>query len=231
MSDDRRATLNHFGVYRYTAEFWSLPADRRAAVYADLIGAVRTVAQAAHGYQLTPMEAAADVMIWSVCEAIAPDAATRFFGDLTRALSPFRSFIEPRDSLWGFTRPSQYSKARSAQEVDPLTDERSPYLIMYPFTKTAEWYLLGAETRQGMMNEHIRIGKQYTAITQLLLYSVGLQDQEFVVVYETEDLAVFSQLVKELRETEARRFTKCDTPVHTGLLCPPDAIESVWAGC
>ncbi len=231
MSDDRCATLNHFGVYRYTAEFWSLPADRRAAVYADLISAVRTVAQAAHGYQLTPMEAAADVMIWSVCEAPTPDVPTRFFADLTRALSPFRSFIEPRDSLWGFTRPSQYSKARSAQEVDPLTDERSPYLIMYPFTKTAEWYLLGAETRQGMMNEHIRIGKQYTEITQLLLYSVGLQDQEFVVVYETEDLAVFSQLVKELRETEARRFTKCDTPVHTGLLCPPDTIESVWAGC
>lgn len=231
MNDDRYATLNHFGVYRYTPVFWSLPAHRRAAVYADLMAAVRAVVAAAHGYQLTPMEADADVMVWSACDAANPDVPRRFFTDLTRTLSPFRSFIEPRDSLWGFTRTSQYSKARSAQEVDPLSEERSPYLIMYPFTKTAEWYLLGAETRQGMMNEHIRIGKQYTAITQLLLYSVGLQDQEFVVVYETEDLAVFSQLVKELRETEARRYTKRDTPVHTGLLCPPDAIESVWAGC
>ncbi len=30
------------------------------------------------------------------------------------------------------------------------------------------------------MNEHIRNGKQYREVTQLLLYSFGLQDQEFV---------------------------------------------------
>lgn len=231
MSDDRPATLNHFGVYRFTPGFWGLPSDRRSAVYAELISATRAVTAAAHGYQLTPIEADADIMLWSVCEAPDPAVPTRFFTDLARALSPFRTFIEPRDSLWGFTRPSRYSKARSAQEVNPLRPERSPYLIMYPFTKTAEWYLLDADTRQGMMNDHIRIGKQYTEITQLLLYSVGLQDQEFVVVYETDDLAMFSELVGELRETEARRFTKRDTPVHTGLLCPPDAVESVWAGC
>lgn len=231
MTDETQATLNHFGVFRFTPRFWELPADGRAARYADLMTSVRDVAGAAHGYQLTPMESDADMMIWSVCRVVDETVPTQFFASLARALSPFRTFIEPRDSLWGFTRASQYSKARSAQEVNPLTRDRSPYLIMYPFTKTAEWYLLGAETRQGMMNEHIRIGKQYTEIKQLLLYSVGLQDQEFVVVYETEDLAVFSALVKELRETEARRFTKRDTPVHTGLLCPSDATASVWAGC
>jgi chlorite dismutase len=74
-----------------------------------------------------------------------------------------------------------------------------------------------------MMNEHIRIGKQYRDITQLLLYSLGLQDQEFVVVYETDDLARFSQLVYDLRDTEARRFTKVDSPLHTGIRLEADA--------
>ena len=50
---------------------------------------------------------------------------------------------------------------------------------------------MSREARQGMMNEHIRIGKQYEDINQLLLYSFGLQDQEFVVVYETENLPLF----------------------------------------
>ena len=40
--------------------------------------------------------------------------------------------------------------------------------------------LMDRETRQGMMNEHIRVGRQYPEISQLLLYSTGLQDQEFV---------------------------------------------------
>ena len=130
----------------------------------------------------------------------------------------------PVHVLWGMTRPSEYSsRARSAQEIDPFAPGRAPYLVMYPFTKTADWYLLGRETRQGMMNEHIRIGKQYREITQLLLYSFGLQDQEFVVVYETDDLPLFSRLVYELRDTEARRYTKADTPLHTGVLLEPGA--------
>lgn len=229
MSDDRKPTVNHFGIYRYTPAFWSLSAEERATVYADLVGGLRETATT-HPYQLTPIEADADVMLWTVVEVGDETAPGRFFEGLARATSPFRRYLEPRDSLWGFTRPSQYSRAKSAQEVDPLRPERSPYLVIYPFTKSVDWYLLGAETRQGMMNEHIRIGKQYRAISQLLLYSVGLQDQEFVVVYETDDLILFSTLVKELRDTEARRFTKRDTPVHTGLYSPPEAIESVWAG-
>ena len=45
------------------------------------------------------------------------------------------------------------------------------------------------------------MAKQYEDISQLLLYSFGLQNQEFVVVYETDDLARFSDLVNELRDT------------------------------
>ena len=73
------------------------------------------------------------------------------------------------------------------------------------------------------MNEHIRIGKQYRDITQLLLYSFGLQDQEFVVVYETDDLSLFSSLVYDLSDTEARRYTRRDTPLHTGIRLDLDA--------
>lgn len=229
MSDERISTLNHFGVYRYSAEYWSLTAERRASVYADLVYALRDVATV-HPYQLTPLESAADFMLWTATGAAEPAEPRSFFEGLARSLSPFRRYVEPQDSLWGFTRPSQYSRAKSAQEIDPLGAERAPYLVVYPFTKTVDWYLLGAETRQGMMNEHIRIGKQYHEISQLLLYSVGLQDQEFVVVYETDDLMLFSSLVKELRDTQARRYTSRDTPVHTGLLSPPDAAESVWSG-
>src|SRR5262249_1163033 len=143
------------------------------------------------------------------------DATRQFFECFARALNPIRTYLHVTTTLWGYTRSSQYSKAaRSSQEIDPFAETRKPYLVMYPFTKTTEWYLLNRDTRQGMMNAHIKLGKQYEDISQLLLYSTGLQDQEYVVVYETDDLARFSELVTELRSTDARAYTLRDTPLH-----------------
>lgn len=229
-SERATQSLNHFGIYRFSDEFWRLSAEERGSTHDLLMEALEGAAQAVHPYQLFPMESAADLMVWTAIDVDGVGHPKRFFEDLARAMSPFRRYLEARHSLWGFTRPSQYSRAKSAQEMDPFPAERTPYLVVYPFTKTTDWYLLGPDTRQGMMNEHIKIGKQYTEISQLLLYSAGLQDQEFVVVYETGDLGLFSQLVKDLRDTEARRYTKGDTPVHTGLFYPRGRGETVWAG-
>ena len=93
--------------------------------------------------------------------------------------------------------------------------ERGSYLVVYPFTKTAEWYLMSKATRQGMMNEHIKVGHEYPNIRQVLVHSTGLDDQEFMVAYETEDLREFQSLVIDLRATDARVYTLSDTPIYT----------------
>ena len=214
--------LGHFTTYRFTPRFWALPADERRARARAWWAGVAGTGDAASLYLVQGIETAADVLVWNSARIPEPDAAGAWFTARAAAENPHRDVLEPTHVLWGMTRPSEYSRARSAQEIDPFAGARSPYLVMYPFTKTAEWYLLGPDTRQGMMNEHIRIGKQYREITQLLLYSFGLQDQEFVVVYETDDLSHFSRLVYELRDTEARRYTKADTPLHTGVLLDPE---------
>ena len=87
---------------------------------------------------------------------------------------------------------------------------------------------MSRDVRQGMMNEHIRIGKQNPEITQLLLYSFGVQDQEFVVVYETEDLTMFSDLVTTLCGSEARRYALRDTPLHTAIYHPAEETLALW---
>ena len=110
-----------------------------------------------------------------------------------------------------------YSKGKSEQDMDPLEGPRAPYLVIYPFSKSKEWYLMSMDARQGQMNEHIKLGKQFFDIKQLLVYSFGLQDQEFVVSYETQELPRFSDLVQQLRSTEGRRHTALDTPLITGI--------------
>jgi chlorite dismutase len=88
-------------------------------------------------------------------------------------------------------------------------------LVVYPFTKTADWYLLSKATRQGMMNEHIKVGHDFPSIKQVLVHSFGLDDQEFIVSYETEDLLEFQSLVMDLRSTDGRKYTLSDTPIFT----------------
>jgi len=218
--------LGHFATYRLAPRLWTLePAERNRRAVAWFEG-LRASADAAHLYLVQGLESGVDVLVWATARVPSPDVAGAFFRCRAAAENAHRDVFEPGNVLWGVTRPSEYSRtAKSAQEIDPFGGRRSPYLIMYPFTKTPDWYLLGRDTRQGMMNEHIRIGKQYRDITQMLLYSFGLQDQEFVVVYEAEDLSLFSRLVYDLRDTEARRYTKADTPVYVGVLTSADA----WA--
>jgi len=225
MPEQTPRTLNHFSLVRFTARYWETGASERREYRDRWLDAVRAAGQATHLYQVAGLEARNDLLVWSAVEADDAAAPARFFSAWAEALAPARRFLEVRDTLWGLTLPSQYTKTRSAQELEPFAEARLPYLIVYPFIKSADWYLESAEARKRMMAGHIKVGKQYPQITQLLLYSFGLQDQEFVVVYETDDLAPFLSLVHELRATEARRYTVRDWPLHLGLHQTREALD------
>src|ERR1700728_1413125 len=114
-------------------------------------------------------------------------------------------------SYLAMTKPSEYSD-ESRLEVRP---GHSKYLFVYPFVKTREWYVLPSEERYRIMQEHIRIGREYPQIDLNTSYSFGLDDQEFVVAFETDDPADFLDLVQRLRTTESSLFTKRDTPTFS----------------
>ena len=228
MPEETSKTLNHFALFAFTDAYWSVSSQEREQFHAHWLSSLRKAAPKVDVYQVFPTEDHADILVWSALPSLEKCDTATFFDRFARATNPYRTYLHLCTSLWGYTRPSQYTKTRSTQEIDPFAPERKPYLIMYPFVKTTEWYLMGREARQGMMNEHIRIGKQYEDITQLLLYSFGVQDQEFIVVYETDDLPRFSDLVNELRSTDGRRYTQRDTPLHTALYHPAEETLALW---
>ena len=218
MSDPRPAVLGLFSTYRFATAFWQLDSPARAEAARSFLKSIESAADATSIYSVGGTHSGIDLLVWSTVRVESSASPGEFFVRRGAAEARFRSWLDPVNVLWGLTRPSEYSRARSAQEIDPFEDQRMTYIIAYPFTKTSDWYLLGREARQGMMNEHIAVGKQFREIKQLLLYSFGLQDHEFVVVYETEDLDRFSRLVHDLRATEGRRYTKADAPLQIGVL-------------
>ncbi|MCW3004415.1 MAG: chlorite dismutase family protein, partial [Conexibacter sp.] len=89
------------------------------------------------------------------------------------------------------------------------------YLFVYPFVKTREWYGLSADERWRIMQEHIAVGREYPTVDNHTTYSFGLDDQEFVVAFDTDDAGAFLDLVQRLRTTEASAWTLRDTPSFT----------------
>jgi chlorite dismutase len=214
--------LSHFTNLTFTDHYWSLSNTARTQLHASFLEDLRGASERYDLYQVFPGRSDADLLLWTNQTITEPGAPADFFNCLGKVLNARRSWLRPVHTLWGFTGASSYARGKSAQAIDPLATERKPYLIVYPFVKTVDWYRLSRDARQGMMNEHIRIGHQYEQITQLLLYSTGLQDQEFVVVYESDNLTQFSDLVAELRNSEARRYTERDTPIYTAFYHTPE---------
>jgi chlorite dismutase len=114
-------------------------------------------------------------------------------------------------SFLAMTKESEYSD-ESRLEVRPA---HGKYLFVYPFVKTRAWYALDAKERWRIMQEHIRVGREYPSVDLNTSYSFGLDDQEFVVAFETDEPADFLDLVQRLRTTESSSFTLRDTPTFT----------------
>jgi chlorite dismutase len=228
MAEETRRSFNHFAFLRFTERHWAQEPEVRRRAVGSAVAELRKGVAALHLYQVFGVESGPDLLIWTAVDGNDTGIAARVFTHLARTLTPIRHAVTLTTALWGLTQPSQYTKTKSRQEIDPFVPERLPYLVMYPFTKTAEWYQRERDERRDMMMEHIKIGKQYEDITQLLLYSTGLQDQEFVVVYETVDLTRFSNLVTDLRSTRGRPFTERDTPLHTAVHQADWSAAATW---
>jgi chlorite dismutase len=186
----------------------------------EVVGAAEIEGVRSYSYSSIGLEPGVDLLLWRLAptlDALEATAAAALAAGLGR-------WLVVRHSLVGRIGPSQYVRKPTEQEQSVFSGERSRYLVVYPFTKSTDWYLLSKEARQGVMNEHMRVGHEYPSVRQALAYSFGLDGQDFVVAYETDDLGAFGDLVRALRGTESRRSTISDTPILLGIHRPIDEV-------
>ena len=180
-------------------------------------------------YSLVGLRGDVDLLLWQVADELEAfqALATQVF---STALGPY---LTVPYSFLSMTRRSIYRTPKGSQEVDNRLRMRpgnAKYLFVYPFVKTRAWYGLGKDVRQEMMNEHIVVGRKYPSVKLNTSYSYGLDDQEFVISFETDSPADFLDLVMELRETKASMYTLRDTPTFTCVAMElPEVLESLGA--
>ena len=124
----------------------------------------------------------------------------------------FGKYIIPSITYLSCTRPSVYAKESMVQGF-VTGDESKKYVIVYPFTKTREWYLLPKEKRQEIMDEHIGVSKKYPQIVLNTTYSFGIHDEDFLLAFEVDDIRDFQDLIMDLRETQVSTYVKNDIPM------------------
>ena len=213
-------------LYRYltfavTPEWRRLPEPVRRAHKRELALVVSASDVRVHAYSLVGTRSDAELLLWAVADDF----------ERLRALEVRLAATD----LWSHsTRPYAYLAARRRSQYlaghehagseqvrgtpGPVGDQ--PYLVLYPMVKKRSWYALPVEERTRIMGAHFLVGHKYPDIRIHTAYSFGIDDQEFVVAFETPDVRQFLSLVADLRETESSSYTERETPIFVGRALP-----------
>ena len=206
----------HFTFYKLDRSFRLLAPEQREAARDEFAEVVERFAETfpLRAYSMFGLRPDADFMLWKISERLED------FQELATALhaTALGPYLETPHAYLSMTRRSQYVKGEGRsmhKRGRVMWDPASRYLLIYPMVKTRPWYALSKPTRQGIMNEHIATGHQFPTVKINTTYSYGIDDQEFVVAFETDFVGDFVDLMMTLRETEASRYTERDTPIFT----------------
>jgi chlorite dismutase len=172
-------------------------------------------------YDLTGFRAEADLLLWLV--ATDPVA-------LQDSIAAFRrtglgAMLELWWSAIGVHRPAEFNKSHLPAFVeghDPL-----PFVCVYPYVRTHEWYLLAPDERATLLAEHGRMGREYPEVQANTVSAFGLGDYEWLLAFEAERLSSITDLMRHLRSAGARRFTRHELPFLTGRRRPLAAIAEL----
>ncbi len=213
----QRRQFCNFVFYRVDPAWRRLPEDERTRGKQEFIRAVEEYQGKVLviPYTTVGIRPETDIMLWRISYDL------ELFQEMSTKIlaSGLGKYISTPYSYLSMTKRSIYvdNHSHEGQESKRLTivPGRSKYIFVYPFLKTREWFLLTKAARQGMMDEHIEVGHRFPSVKLNTTYSFGLDDQEWVVAFESDKPEDFLDLVMALRETEGSRYTLRDTPIFT----------------
>jgi len=221
-----------FQFFKIMPEWRRLPAEQRAEHKRAFVEVIERWNQPDRlltlTYSTVGMRSECDLVLWRICTTV--DDINQMTAELMA--TPLGGYLQTAFSYLAMTKRSQYlighEHEGQADSRGFLRPGRQKYIFIYPFWKTRAWYLLPAQERQRLMAEHIRIGHLYPRVKLNTTYSFGLDDQEFVVAFETNYPEDFLDLVQQLRETEISAYTLKDYPIFTCVrMSPAEMLDRV----
>jgi peroxiredoxin len=161
-------------------------------------------------YDVSGLRADADVMVWWHAES--PDALQEAYGLFRR--TALGRHLSPVWSQLALHRPAEFNKSHLPAFL--AGEEARPYICVYPFVRSYEWYLLPDEERRGMLAEHGKMARGYADVRANTVASFALGDYEWMLAFEADELHRIVDLMRDLRASTARRHVREEVPFYTG---------------
>ena len=95
---------------------------------------------------------------------------------------------------------------------------------MYPFVRSYEWYLLDAASAAQMLAEHGKMAREYPDVRANTVACFALNDYEWMLAFEADELHRIVDLMRHLRGATARLHTRVEIPFYTGRRKPPSEL-------
>src|SRR6201995_6099708 len=165
-------------------------------------------------YDLQGMRADADYMLWWV--APTSDELQDMYVNFRR--TKLGSASEPVWSAMALHRPAEFNKGHIPAFL--ADEEPKNYVCVYPFVRSYEWYLLDPAERRKMLAEHGMMAREYPDVRANTVASFSLNDYEWILAFEADELHRIVDLMRHLRGAEARRHTRVEIPFYTGRRKP-----------
>ena len=189
---------------------------------APAIAAVEAAGVTIRGfYDVSSMRADADLMIWMHGEK--PEALQWALRELRRS-EPLKSLL-PTWNAMGVHREAEFT--RSHVPAFLRGKEPEAWLTVYPFVRSYEWYLLPDDERKAMLADHGRKGSEYPQVLANTVAAFALGDYEWILPLEAPELVDLVDLMRHLRQTDARLHVREEIPFYTGRRIRVDEIAEV----
>jgi hydrogen peroxide-dependent heme synthase len=189
--------------------------DKLAAEVADLFEQASGKDVVTRGcYDIQGMRADADLMFWW----IAPTC-----DDLQEMYARFRRTglgraCDPVWSAMALHRPAEFNKSHIPAFL--AGEQPKNYVCVYPFVRSYEWYLLDDGERRAMLAEHGQMAREYPDVRANTVACFALNDYEWMLAFEADELHRIVDLMRHLRGAAARRHTREEVPFYTGRRKP-----------
>lgn len=202
-------------TYKLNEKFWSLSVEEKRKINDNIIDFIKEYKNKLINIKYyKSIRHDNDVIFWSASQD--PINLERLKEGLN---SVFGIYGSTQYSMFSLYEHSPYTTASKSLE-DTLKTEPKKYFVAYPMSKDREWYLINYEERKKILAGHIgtaRSDKESPGIISYTTYSFGLGDQEFVVLYELDNLSAWSHVTEKLREVMARKWIINEAPIFVGI--------------
>jgi hydrogen peroxide-dependent heme synthase len=190
-----------------------------AAEVADLLDQAAGKGVVTRGcYDVQGFRADADYMLWWV----APTS-----DDLQDLYVRFRRTrlgrcSEPVWSVMALHRPAEFNKSHIPAYL--ADEEPRAYVSVYPFVRSYQWYLLDLDERRRLLAEHGMMAREYPDVRSNTVPCFSLNDYEWILAFEADELHRLVDLMRHLRGSEARLHTRVEIPFYAGRRKSVDAL-------